>query len=340
MLEAGTLTTTAAQELLALLQKSVPAISGINARVGVTRQALMDPQGTIPLASFTAMLEVASYESGNTTLGIEIGKEFQVTALGPVSHVIRTARTLGDGLEKFIRFFGSFQTGTRTTLSVANDTARLTYSITDPSTKFRTQDAGLTLAVEYAMLSRLLGPSWAATGIDFEHDVADDLAFYRQHFSCPLRFGRSENALMFPARLLNFSLRDADEHIHTALEADLVRRMTSQTARDNFVQNIEAWIASSLCRSIASDIDVVAADFGMSRRSFQRKLAEHGMSYFNIRNRVRSHIAKCMLVETAVPITSIALQLGYSETSAFSRGFKIHMGESPIECRRRGGLAA
>jgi AraC-like DNA-binding protein len=83
---------------------------------------------------------------------------------------------------------------------------------------------------------------------------------------------------------------------------------------------------------------VVAGDFGMSIRSFQRKLADHGINYLDIRNRVRSHIAKCMLVETSIPVTSIALQLGYSETSAFSRGFKTQVGETPAEFRKRGKL--
>jgi AraC-like DNA-binding protein len=99
-------------------------------------------------------------------------------------------------------------------------------------------------------------------------------------------------------------------------------------------------VALSLCRSAVTDIEVVASDFGMSTRSFQRKLAERDVSYFDIRNRVRAHIAKCMLAETSVPITSIALQLGYSETSAFSRGFKIQIGETPVEFRRRESLAA
>jgi AraC-like DNA-binding protein len=110
--------------------------------------------------------------------------------------------------------------------------------------------------------------------------------------------------------------------------------------RLDLVRGIEAWIAASLCRSAATDIEVVAGDFGMSIRSFQRKLADHGIHYLDIRNRVRSHIAKCMLVETSIPVTSIALQLGYSETSAFSRGFKIQVGETPAEFRKRGKLTA
>ena len=90
-----------------------------------------------------------------------------------------------------------------------------------------------------------------------------------------------------------------------------------------------------LCRSATTGIEAAARDFGMSTRTFQRKLAESEVSYFDVRNRVRSVIARCMLAETDVPITSIALLLGYSETSAFSRGFMIQVGETPVDFRKR-----
>jgi AraC-like DNA-binding protein len=340
MSESGTVRIGAACELISVLSKSVPAVQGVGARAGVSRQLLQDSTGTVSLACFTSMLEAAAYESGNTTLGLELGKKFRITALGPVSDLVRTARTLGDGLEKFIRYFASVQTGTQTSLSVANGTARLSYAISDPAIRCRVQDAGLTMAIEYSMLASLLGPSWRATCVDFEHDAGQDLAFYREHFSSPLRFARRENALMFPAHFLDVTLRDADENMHGRLDGELAGSVRSLTTTLDLTQSIEAWVASSLCRSAGTDIEVAASDFGMSTRSFQRRLAAHGVSYLDIRNRVRAQIARCMLAETQVPITSIALQLGYSETSAFSRGFKTQIGETPAEFRKREGLAA
>ena len=81
----------------------------------------------------------------------------------------------------------------------------------------------------------------------------------------------------------------------------------------------------------------------MSVRSFQRKLATYNLSYLDIRNRVRSHVARCMLAETSIPVTSVALHLGYSETSAFSRGFRSPYRRdtaSVPKTRKIGGLIA
>lgn len=335
MSASGTITAGAVQELLSALVKRRPESAGINARAGIPRAVLDNPSEMLPLAAFTSMLEAAAYESGNRTLGLELGREFKLSALGPINALMQSAETVGDALRSFSRFFESIQTSTRSVLSVNNGTARLVYSIQDPAIRFREQDAGFTLAIEYSMLASFLGPAWQASSVEFEHSAGDDLPFYQQHFACPLQFGRCENALLFPARFLEVSLKEADRNLHARLEADLTASIRHRSMQFDLVRGIEAWIAASLCRSVATDIEEVAGDFGMSTRSFQRRLADHGVSYLDIRNRVRSHIAKCMLAETSVPVTSIALQLGYSETSAFSRGFKLQVGETPAEFRKR-----
>lgn len=323
-----------------MLARRRPGACGVNARVGIPRAMLRDPQGMLPLVAFTSMLEAAACEFGNSTLGLELGKECRLSSIGPVSRLVQTARTVGDALDKFSRYFGSIQTDTQSTLSVSNGQARLAYVISDNAVRFRVQDAGFTLALEYSMLASFLGADWHPSCVEFEHAVGDDLPFYRQQFDCPLRFEKRENALIFPARLLDKPLRDADENLHARLEADLAETMEFRTRQLDFIASIEAWMASSLCRSDVTDIEAAAVDFGMSERSFQRKLATYDVSYLDIRNRVRSRIARCMLAESNLPVTSVALHLGYSETSAFSRGFKLQTGESPGEFRRRERIAA
>lgn len=331
----ATITAGTAREFLSGVAKRRPVSDEISSQAGIRRASLCDPFDTLPLAAFTSMLETAAYELGNSALGLELGKEFRISTLGPVVDVMRTAPTLGCAVEKFNHYFPTIQTNTRSALAVSDGTARLAYSILDPTVRFRAQDAAFTLAVQHSMFADLVGPSWQASGVEFQHAAGGDVVFYREHFACPLAFGRAENALLFPARLLDTPLAGADERLHARMETTLARMMDEQTARLDFIGSVAAWLAASLCRSATTDIDIVAGDFGMSTRSFQRKLAEHGVAYVDIRNDVRSQIAKCMLAETDLPVTAIALRLGYSETSAFSRGFKIQAGETPASYRKR-----
>jgi len=340
MFQSGTLLSSVVQETVSTLEREMPWVQGAGARAGLSRPALRRVGASVPLASFTSMLESAAHDSGNPMLGVELGRKSSWSALGPVSELVRTAPTLGDGLRQFVRCFGSLQTRTKAELSVANGIARLSYAIADPTVRCRTQDAGFTLAIVQSMLSGLVGHAWTASGVDFEHAAAAEPGRYRRHFPCPARFGQRENALMFPAGLLNAALRDADPKRHAAVAAGLFDAMHHQTKVLDLTQSVEAWIASALCRADDTDIDCVARDFGFSTRSFQRRLAACGANYFDMRNRVRASIAQGMLTETDLTITSIALQLGYSETSAFSRSFKVQVGETPSEYRKKHELLA
>jgi AraC-like DNA-binding protein len=340
MTGSGVIAARAAQELVAVLAKRRPGACGMNARAGISCVELDRPDGTLPLIAFTSMLEAAACEFGNSTLGLELGKDFRLSALGPVSRLMETARTVGDALEKYNRYFGSVQTDTRSSLTVSNGEARLAYAISDHAIRFREQDADFTVAFEHSMLARFLGSIWQPSCIEFEHPARDDLPFYQQQFNCPLRFSKRDNAIIFPARFLAMSLHGADDILHAQLETELADMMSCRTRQIDLVGSIEAWIAASLCRADVTDIERAAGDFGMSTRSFQRKLAAFDVSYLDIRNRVRSRVAQCMLAETSIPVTSVALHLGYSETSAFSRGFKSQTGESPQAYRRRERLAA
>ena len=74
MSASGMIAAGAVQELVSALVKWRPESAGINARAGISRAVLENPSEMLPLAAFTSILEAAAYESGNRTLGLELGK--------------------------------------------------------------------------------------------------------------------------------------------------------------------------------------------------------------------------------------------------------------------------
>ena len=131
----------------------------------------------------------------------------------------------------------------------------------------------------------------------------------------------------------DFERRHADARLSAKLEADPVNSIQARARYLDFSIALEAWMTSALSASMSIDAENAASDFGMSSRSFQRKLSEHNINYLELRNKVRTQIAKCLLGTTSMAITSIAIYLGYSETSAFSRHFRNTTGLSPSEFR-------
>ena len=330
----ATIVATAARELLRDTGRRRLDSELVRARAGLSHALVDAPQGTLPLAAFTSLLEIAAEETGNSVLGLELGRDFPVSSLGPLATMLQSAPTLGVGLEMFTRHFKVIQTGTRTALETDGATARLIYVIDDPAVRFRAQDAAFTLAMEVAMLRGLLGAQWRPAMVEFVHRAEEDVEAYRRHFGCPIVFGSHENALTLLASDLRTRLPAANRALNARLVAQIVDATGVRVHASNLLRDVEAWMSTSICRSAEADISIVARDFGISVRSLQRALADHGTSFLDIRNRVRSHLAKCMLRETDLPVTSIALHLGYSEASAFTRGFKATVGSSPITFRR------
>ncbi|HIE5097706.1 helix-turn-helix transcriptional regulator [Stenotrophomonas maltophilia] len=89
--------------------------------------------------------------------------------------------------------------------------------------------------------------------------------------------------------------------------------------------------------SIAVGLDMVAAEAGMSRRTFTRLFREQtGVSFAEWRQQV------CLLIAierlgAGQPVTRVALDLGYASASAFSSAFRRVLGETPsryLEVRR------
>ncbi|MBO0663728.1 AraC family transcriptional regulator [Jiella sp. MQZ9-1] len=321
------------QALLATIARRGANPTSVMARVGLQSSQLRGDNRVVPLATFTTILEVAAAEQDKTTFGLELGRGFPVEELGPIATLFMSSNNFGDALEKFTRYFPCLQSRTRSALSISNGTARLAYSIGDTTVRFRTQDAIFTLALEYSMIRKLLRRDWQCCHVDFEHSPDEDLDTYRVHFSCPIRFRQRENAISFPASYLNEPIPHSDSFQHARIEQSLGDMMRGNQARLDLIAGLEAWITACLARSVAVDIECAASDFGMSLRTFQRKLEEQGINYLDIRNKVRCQIAKCMLAGTRLSVTGIAYSLGYSETSAFSRGFRHQVGMSPAAYR-------
>jgi AraC-like DNA-binding protein len=71
----------------------------------------------------------------------------------------------------------------------------------------------------------------------------------------------------------------------------------------------------------------------MSERSLQRRLAEAGMTFQQLRDRVRADIALKYLRQSSLGAAQIGEILGYSGPAAFSRAFRRQHGFSPQQAR-------
>jgi AraC-like DNA-binding protein len=92
-------------------------------------------------------------------------------------------------------------------------------------------------------------------------------------------------------------------------------------------------LRTDLEQSPASSAYEVARRFGMSQRTFQRRLRELGTSFQQEVNAVHVRIAKRLMQETNNSLKWIAVESGYASLQHFSSSFRARVGLSPSEWR-------
>lgn len=84
----------------------------------------------------------------------------------------------------------------------------------------------------------------------------------------------------------------------------------------------------------------MAGRLGLSSRVLQKRLQTLGTSFQELLDGARETLAKRYLLEPTANLSATAVQLGYSDVTAFHRAFKRWTGLTPGEFRRRAGRDA
>jgi AraC-like DNA-binding protein len=82
------------------------------------------------------------------------------------------------------------------------------------------------------------------------------------------------------------------------------------------------------------DFEGLAGELNLTPATMRRRLHEEGTSYQSIKDQLRRDLAIGYLSHTDRSVMEIALELGFSERSAFHRAFRKWTGASPGEFRR------
>lgn len=82
-------------------------------------------------------------------------------------------------------------------------------------------------------------------------------------------------------------------------------------------------------------LDDIGDRLHLSPRTVHRRLDEEGSSFRAIKDALRRDLALARLTKTRDPVSQVAADLGYADTSAFYRAFVEWTGTAPIHYRRR-----
>lgn len=173
-----------------------------------------------------------------------------------------------------------------------------------------------------------------AVAVDFVNPRPADVRPYEDFFGGPVRFGQPSTRVVLAARDLALPLRGADAALLALLDAQAERLLQEVAA---VTGPVAVWRQAlvGLIRSGRTQLADLADSLQMSPRSLQRRLAEQGIGFQALLGQTRQQLAEAYLRDASVELAEVALLLGYSEQSAFTRAFRQWTGQAPLQWRRQ-----
>jgi AraC-like DNA-binding protein len=309
------------------------ATSDLLERVGLSRETLEDPDARIPGRTALELWSALSERTGDPALQLFAPTELPFGAYRVIDYLVGASATVGEGVERFARFFRLIADAVVLRIERAGHEFHLWFDMADGG-------PAPAVYVDYvfaALVGRIrmkIRPELAVHRVDLRRPRPIDSGPYEERFRAPIRFSSDGDRLCFSAAEWASPIAGADAVLARILEEHarvLASRLTG--ARTDFVVRVQSSIMAALPES--AEEERVARALHVSRRTLQRKLAHEGTSFREVLDGVRRGLAESYLADRTVSIPEVAFLLGFSEQSSFHRAFQRWTGSAPGRWRRQ-----
>ncbi|MFW5490204.1 MAG: AraC family transcriptional regulator [Desulfovibrio sp.] len=302
-------------------------------KLGLPLKMVEDRHQEIPLSLFLELLNHVVEVTGNDALGLQLGVRSTLDQLGLLGYIMRNSTTLVAALRRLERFYNFHQQGARIFLKTEPEHILLGYGIVASNTPNHRQDVEMTIASCFAFVNQLVDDSVYPKQVWFEHAEPESSTAQHRLFRCPVLFNQPLNALLYRHDTFLRPVPGADQRLLLILE-DYMGRILTELPDDRDLPGIVEYHVSNMLRGGSPDMASVARLLGMSQRTLCRRLEEYNFSFRDIVANTRMRIAMEYLRESKLPITEIALLLGYSGPSSFIHAFQRWTGDTPNAYRK------
>ncbi|WP_286240189.1 AraC family transcriptional regulator [Neptuniibacter halophilus] len=278
---------------------------------------------------FASLLNRSADAADHPLFGFELATHQGLKTYGPLGLLASQSATVGESLDVIQKYFHFHAQGVSISFSEQERNMHLGVKIQIDPGICQIQLMEMSLLQGYNVLNQLSPDLASCTRIHFKHEPLAPLEEYQKYTRARISFGTDKNELIFPAHILRQKPSAASEEVKHYLENFLSRE--SEGKEQPLKLKVSKLIYELIPTGEAS-LTTIAPMLGMNVRTLQRELRLDGTEFRALLDEVRFEIARTYL-DQHYSITDVALNLGYSELSAFSRAFKRWSGITPQQWR-------
>lgn len=285
----------------------------------------------LPIDDWRDLLDCAATYLNDPQLGLHLGQTITPRHLGVLGYVVMASQNLGEAMARLHRYQRLIYDVTPLEVRASRTAVELVWDAEHGRPGPLVDETAITALLH--VCRQLTGVQLAPSSVSFINQTPARARDYEDYFKCPVRFEQAETVIRLEAATLTQPLLTADPAMLTMLEEQADALLARLPTQSPLVDEVRRRIGRLLPEHNPK-IATVAANMQLSVRTLQRLLSDAGTSYLKEVAAVRREVAERYLRETNLSLVDIALLLGYSEHSAFTRSFIRWTGMSPMEYRR------
>ena len=300
---------------------------------GLSPSLLSVPGQMLPLVDAARLFLLILMRSGDPAMGFEMGRQVKARSYQVLGYLIFSSANLGEAIHRLMRFEKLAGNLGATTLEERGDQVRLVWHcpVEGEPARYLTE-AAITGWVTFAR--QLVEQDASPSAVFFRHPAQVDVARYEAHFGCPVTFGADFDGVEIPAEFMSLPLVNADPGLAQMMEREASSLLAEYDIQTNLVNATRQEVYRLLADGEPT-VEQVSARLGVAERTLQSRLRKQGTSFQEVMDGLRRSLAAIYIRDRKLSLTDIALLLGFSEQSSFTRAYRRWHGQSPAQARQQ-----
>jgi AraC-like DNA-binding protein len=292
-----------------------------------------DPaQHFVPMAEWQGLLRRVDALEKRPALGLRIAEGVRPRHFGVVGYAALVCGNLAEALIRLERYHASVYDVNPAKVTPTEHGVCIEWGVERGKPGALVDETAIACLVQLAR--DMTGRYWPVHTVSFVNPAPADMQPYLDFFGGKVSFDEPVTRVVFELQYLALPLRKSDPEMLGQLDRQAEELLQKVAALPPVV---DVWRRTlvPLIREGQTSLAALARAHNTSPRSLQRRLAEQGTSFQSLLDNTRQHLAQRHLMEGQLDLAEIALLLGYSEQSAFTRAFRSWTGLAPAQWRRQ-----
>lgn len=289
-------------------------------------------QETVPIPIWRELLSRGLSLAGDQDAPeLAIGAGVNPSHVGVLGYLVMASDTLGEAIFAYQRYERLLYGVSLAEVEIFRDEAEIRWPRTEP--ELGQQADGVSIAALISFLRRQLQNPPPPSLIGFRGSLtAQARTAYQDFFGCPVVTEDSYVRVRFPVDQLKLSLPTRDPMLRELLDQQAQAMLRVPPLESGLDQSLHQLLPKMLSDG-HSRLEQVAERLHLSPRTLQRRLAARELTWQAWLDRSRKELALHYLQDPGLTLSDIALLLGFSEQSAFTRAYRRWTGTTPGQAR-------